>query len=47
MMTYESISPFKGKHLENFADITDAHLETALATVATCFETCRHKSYVH
>src|ERR1700678_4008835 len=44
-MTYESINPFNGKHLKSFADITDAHLETALATAQTCFETWRHKSY--
>jgi hypothetical protein len=43
-MTYESVNPFNGKHMKSFADITDAHLETALAAAATCFETWRHKT---
>ena len=46
-MTYESVNPFNGKHLKSFAELTDARLETALATAATCFETWRHKSYAH
>ena len=44
-MTYESINPFNGKHMKSFAEITDAHLEKALATAQGCFETWRHKSY--
>lgn len=44
-MTYESVNPFNGKHLKSFAEITDASLETALASAQTCFETWRHKTY--
>ncbi len=44
-MTYQSTNPFDGKVLKTFPTITDAHLETAVATAATCYETWRHTSY--
>jgi succinate-semialdehyde dehydrogenase/glutarate-semialdehyde dehydrogenase len=44
-MTYQSLSPFDGKLIKSFDDITDLQFETKLATAQTCFETWRHKSY--
>jgi len=44
-MTYQSLSPFNGKLIKGFEDITDAEYETKLAAAQTCFETWRHKTY--
>jgi succinate-semialdehyde dehydrogenase/glutarate-semialdehyde dehydrogenase len=42
---YETVNPFNGRTLKTFETITDAQLETKLATAATCYETWRHKTY--
>jgi succinate-semialdehyde dehydrogenase/glutarate-semialdehyde dehydrogenase len=44
-MSYQSINPFNGQTLKTFPEITDARLETALATAATCFETWRRTTF--
>ena len=44
-MTYQSVNPFDGKVAKTFPELTDAQLETAIQTAATCYETWRHKSY--
>jgi len=44
-MTYQSVNPFDGKILKTFTETTDAELETAIATAATCFNTWRHTSF--
>ncbi len=44
-MTYQSVNPFDGKVLKTFTETTDAELETAIATAATCFNTWRHTSF--
>ncbi len=38
-MTYQSINPYNGEVLKSFDDISDRHLESALATASTRFET--------
>ena len=42
---YQSVNPADGKTSKTFETLTDAQLETALATAATCFETWRHKTF--
>jgi succinate-semialdehyde dehydrogenase/glutarate-semialdehyde dehydrogenase len=42
---YESVNPFDGKTLETFAAISDAQLESKIATAQACYEIWRHKSY--
>jgi len=42
---YESVNPFDGKTLETFAAISDAELESKIATAQACYEIWRHKSY--
>ena len=44
-MTYQSLSPFDGKLIKDFADTSAADYETKLAAAQTCFESWRHKSY--
>jgi succinate-semialdehyde dehydrogenase/glutarate-semialdehyde dehydrogenase len=44
-MTYQSLSPFDGKLIKSFDDISDLQFETKLVTAQACFETWRHKSY--
>jgi succinate-semialdehyde dehydrogenase/glutarate-semialdehyde dehydrogenase len=44
-MTYQSLSPFDGKLIKGFDDISAAEYETKLAAAQTCYETWRHKSY--
>jgi succinate-semialdehyde dehydrogenase/glutarate-semialdehyde dehydrogenase len=46
-MTYQSVNPATGKLDKSFPDMTDAALEAAIATAASCYETWRHKSYDH
>ena len=44
-MTYQSLSPFDGKLIKGFDDISALQYETKLAAAQTCFETWRHKTY--
>jgi succinate-semialdehyde dehydrogenase / glutarate-semialdehyde dehydrogenase len=44
-MTYQSVNPYNGQTTKTFDELTDAQLETALATAQSCFETWRHTSY--
>ena len=44
-MSYQSVNPFDGKVTKTFPELTDAQLDTAIQTAATCYETWRHKSY--
>ena len=44
-MTYQSLSPFDGKLIKGFDDISAIEYESKLAAAQTCFETWRHKSY--
>jgi succinate-semialdehyde dehydrogenase/glutarate-semialdehyde dehydrogenase len=46
-MTYQSVNPATGTLDRSFPDMTDAALEAAIATAASCYETWRHKSYDH
>ncbi len=44
-MTYQSVNPSNGKTLQTFDMLTDAQLEAAIDTAATCFETWKKKTY--
>jgi succinate-semialdehyde dehydrogenase/glutarate-semialdehyde dehydrogenase len=44
-MSYQSVNPFDGKVTKTFPELTDAQLDTAIQTAASCYETWRHKSY--
>jgi len=44
-MSYKSVNPANGKVLKKFKELSDAQLETAIKTAATCFETWRHKTF--
>lgn len=44
-MTFQSVNPFSGILAKTFEEMTDEHLETALDTAATCFETWRLKTF--
>lgn len=44
-MTYQSVSPFDGKILETFEELTDKQLDKALETAATCFETWKNRTF--
>ena len=44
-MTYQSLSPFDGVLIKDFADISAVEYESKLAAAQTCFETWRHKTY--
>jgi len=44
-MSYQSVNPSNGKVLKKFKELSDAQLETAIKTAATCFETWRHKTF--
>jgi succinate-semialdehyde dehydrogenase/glutarate-semialdehyde dehydrogenase len=44
-MTYQSLSPFDGKLIKGFDDISAAEYEAKLAAAQSCFETWRHKTY--
>jgi succinate-semialdehyde dehydrogenase/glutarate-semialdehyde dehydrogenase len=46
-MTYQSVNPATGQLDKSFPDMTDAALETAIATAASCYETWRRHSYEH
>ncbi len=44
-MAYQSIDPSTGKLLQNYAELSDAQLEAALATASACFTGWRATSY--
>ncbi len=44
-MSYQTINPASGEVLQSFPDISDAALETVLATAASAYEIWRHKTY--
>ncbi len=44
-MTYQSLSPFDGTLIKDFADISPVEYESKLAAAQSCFETWRHKTY--
>ena len=44
-MTYQSLSPFDGTLIKDFADISPVEYESKLAAAQACFETWRHKTY--
>ncbi len=44
-MTYQSLSPFDGKLIKGFPDITQGEYETKLAKAQACYESWRHISY--
>ena len=44
-MSYQSVNPANGKVMKKFKELSDAQLETAIKTAATCFETWRHKTF--
>jgi succinate-semialdehyde dehydrogenase/glutarate-semialdehyde dehydrogenase len=44
-MTYQSLSPFDGKLIKGFSDITSGEYEGRIAKAHACFETWRHTSY--
>ena len=44
-MSYQSVNPSNGKVLKKFKELSDAQLEIAIKTAATCFETWRHKTF--
>ena len=44
-MSYQSVNPFDGKVTKTFPELTDAQLDTAIQTAASCYETWPHKSY--
>jgi succinate-semialdehyde dehydrogenase/glutarate-semialdehyde dehydrogenase len=44
-MSYQSVNPSNGIVLKKFKELSDAQLEIAIKTAATCFETWRHKAF--
>jgi succinate-semialdehyde dehydrogenase/glutarate-semialdehyde dehydrogenase len=44
-MSYQSTNPYDGKTLKSFPELSDAQLETAIQTAASCFESWRKTSY--
>ena len=44
-MAYESINPYDGKTVKKFHELTDAQLETKIATAAKTYETWKKTSY--
>ena len=44
-MTYQSLSPFDGVLIRDFADISAVEYESKLAAAQACFETWRHTTY--
>ena len=44
-MTYQSINPYNGALIRQYDESTDAHLEWAMATAATCFSTWRTTTF--
>ena len=46
-MTYQSLSPFDGKLIKGFSDITEGEYESKVAKAQACYETWRKTSYAH
>ena len=44
-MTYQSLSPFDGKLIKGFVDLTPGEYESKIARAQACFEVWRHISY--
>ena len=44
-MAYESINPYNGKRVKQFADHTDAEVEKAVAQAQACFALWRKKTF--
>jgi succinate-semialdehyde dehydrogenase/glutarate-semialdehyde dehydrogenase len=44
-MSYETINPYSGKRIRQFADHTDAEVETAVAQAQVCFATWRGTTF--
>jgi succinate-semialdehyde dehydrogenase/glutarate-semialdehyde dehydrogenase len=44
-MSYETINPYSGKRIKQFADHTDAEVETAVAQAQACFPVWRKKTF--
>ena len=44
-MAYQSTNPYDGKISKKFEEMTDAQLETALATAQACFQTWKLKTF--
>jgi succinate-semialdehyde dehydrogenase/glutarate-semialdehyde dehydrogenase len=44
-MSYQSINPYNGQHLETFAELGDPQLATALENAATCFTSWRGRTF--
>ncbi len=44
-MTYQSINPYNGQLLQSFDGLTDAGLETKIATATACFESWRQTTF--
>jgi len=45
IMSYQTINPANGEVLQSFPEISDADLETVLATAQSAYDVWRHKSY--
>jgi succinate-semialdehyde dehydrogenase/glutarate-semialdehyde dehydrogenase len=45
IMSYQTINPANGEVLQSFHEISDADLETVLATAQSAYDVWRHKSY--
>ena len=44
-MSYRSVSPYSGKILKTFEELTDKQLESAVTTAEGCFLTWRHTTF--
>ena len=44
-MSYRSVSPYSGKVLKTFEELTDKQLESAVTTAECCFQTWRHTTF--
>ena len=44
-MSYRSVSPYSGKILKTFEELTDKQLESALDTAESCFQVWRHTTF--
>jgi succinate-semialdehyde dehydrogenase / glutarate-semialdehyde dehydrogenase len=44
-MSYQSINPYNGELVKSFDELTDAQLETAIATAAACFDKWKQTTF--
>lgn len=44
-MTYQSVSPYNGKIMKTFDELTNQQLETALEIASTCFDSWRYTTF--